>query len=167
MKKSILTYLIIFAFNLAFGQNHIGDTIKIILHINNKLIREPFQSITITFKTPRQLQNIKLEKDYILVSSFIPDTSEIIIIYQKEEIGRCYKYAPGTLGGLAGLDIKILTSKKALRKELEASTDSDTQNYGTLKSMCVVSTIPKDGDGVLCKEKKWKGHDPVEYKKSP
>ena len=155
MKKDIFTYLIILAFNPTFGQSNKSDTIKITLHINDKLIAEPFQFINISFNTPRQQQQIKLDKNYILISSLIPDTSEIVIFYNKNEISRCFKYAPKTLLRLGGLDIKIMTSKKAIRKELNNTADPNSENYGKLKSICNVSTIPKDGDGVNCTVKNW------------
>ena len=132
-----------------------GDTIKIFLKINNELIKDPSKKIILSFKTRQKNDSLYLQNDLALLSSPVLDSTEIIVIYKNSEIGRCFKYGPGILTNLEGLAIEVFTSKKEIRKSLLEYAENNTEEFGKIKSMCIISTHPKRGDGTTCTIKNW------------
>ena len=136
----------------AFGQT---DTIKIALQINDGVVSDPSRQLIVNFKSGNVNQSVKWYKDFIITNP-MADSSEIIIIYQSKEIGRCFKFAPKSLSEISGLNIRIITSRKALKKKLKDASDMDSEKFGKLKSIFILTTIPKDGCSVVCTVKNWK-----------
>lgn len=154
MKKSLLIYFLILMSGYAYSNN--GDTLRIVLSINDTSILKPAEKISIKLKTSSGFYKGDFQDNIFICNAIIKDTSTIIVKYNNYDIETCWSIEPKSLAKFNQLSIELITDKKILKRKMKQYR-YEKGRRSMLKNLFKFSLHYKEGGDTGCITTSWQG----------